>query len=68
MWIDTWVDSGKERVAESHTYGSLNYFHGVFLPEFLWSIILICLVHSPYFVYLKILTYVNTNFTEKVSG
>ena len=59
MWKDTWVDSGKERVPESHPYGSLNYFHGVFLLEFLWSIILIFLVHRPCFVYLKILTYGN---------
>ena len=35
--------------------GSLNHFYGVFLPGFLWLIILVCLAHSPYFLYLRIL-------------
>ena len=31
---------------ESHPRGSLNHFHGAFLPSFLWPIILLCLVLS----------------------
>ena len=30
-------------------------FYGAFLPSFLWPLILICLVHSPSLVYLRIL-------------
>ena len=33
----------------------LNYFNGAFLLGFLWRIILICLVPSPYLAYLRIL-------------
>ena len=40
------------RVTEPHPCGSLDYFCGTFLPGFLWRITLICLVHSPYLVYL----------------
>ena len=43
------------RVPEFHICGSLNYFYGVFLLDFLWPIILIFLDHSPYLVYLRIL-------------
>ena len=48
MWVDTWADSERERVPESHPGGSLNYFYGAFLLGVLWPIILVCLVHSPY--------------------
>ena len=37
------------------THGSLDCLHGAFLPVFLWPIILVCLVYSPYLVYLRIL-------------
>ena len=37
------------KVPESHCHGSLNYFYGAFLPGFLRSVVLICLVLSPYF-------------------
>ena len=43
----------RKRVAESH--GSLNYFYEEFLLGFLWPIILVCLVLSPYLIYLRIL-------------
>ena len=43
-----------ERGAESQPHGSLNYFYGTFLPGFLWPVILICLVHCLYLVYLRI--------------
>ena len=53
VWTDTQVNSERERVTELHPHGSVSYFYGAFLPGFLWPIILIFLVHSPYLVYLK---------------
>ena len=55
------------RVSESHLCGSLNYFYGAFLPGFLWPIILICLVHSPYLVYLRIFPCVHTQLLAKMN-
>ena len=52
------TDGLREHVAELHPCGSLNYFYGAFLSDFLWPIILICLVHSPYFVHLRILPWI----------
>ena len=49
----------RETESESHLHGSLNYFYGTFHLVFLWLIILICLVHSPHLVYLRILLYVH---------
>ena len=52
----------------------LNYFNGAFLLGFLWPILLICLVPSPCFDYLRILPYVHTHlltkmdFTQKAPG
>ena len=72
VWVGTPGDSEGE--SWSPPSGSLNYSYGVFLPGFLWLVNLICLVHSPYLVYLKILPCVlthllaKTDFTEKVSG
>ena len=72
LWIATQVDS--KSVAESSPCGSLNYFYVVFLLGFLWPIILICLVHSLYLVYLRILLCVHMHllakmdFTEKAYG
>ena len=73
MWIDPLADLGREWVTESHPCDGLNFFYGVFLMGFLWTI-LICLVHSPYLVYLRILLCEYTHllakmdFTEKASG
>ena len=67
MQTDMQVGSGRQN-------GSLNYFYGAFLLGFLWSIIFICLVQSPYLVYLRILPYVcmhllaKMNFTKKEYG
>ena len=47
VWIDTLV--GSER--QSCPPGSLNHLYGAFLPGFLWPVILICVVQSPYLVY-----------------
>ena len=55
VWTDTQADSGRETVAELHPHSILNYFNGMLLLVFLWPIILICLVHSLYLVYLRIL-------------
>ena len=49
------VDSERERIAESHLHGNWNCFYGSFLLDFLWPAIVICLVHSPYLVYFRIL-------------
>ena len=71
-----WVDMGRfrGRFPELHHGGSLNHFYGAFLPGFLWPIILICLVHSSYLVYLRILPFVHMHllarmdFTKKMNG
>lgn len=75
LWTDTQADSGKVPELLSHgPSGSLNYFYGVFLPYFLWPVIMICLVHGPYSLYLKILPCGRTHLlakmdpTEKASG
>ena len=60
-----WADSEKE-IVELRPRGSLNYFGGVFLPGFLWPIVLICLVHSPYLVYLRVLLCVLMNLLAKM--
>ena len=42
-------------MCELHPHDSLNHLDGAFLLGFLWPIIMICLVHSPYLAYLRIL-------------
>ena len=66
MWIDTQTDSGRERVAELHPWGNLYYFYGVSLLYFLWPIILICLVHSSYLVYLKVFPCIHMHVLAKM--
>ena len=72
MWIDRNRLSG--RILESHLCSSLNYLYVAFLLGFLWPIFLICLVQSPYLVYLRIPTMCahaslsQMDSTEKVSG
>ena len=58
----------RNRVAESHPRANLNYFYGTFLLGFLWPIIMICLVHSPYLIYLRIFPCVYTHPLAKVSS
>ena len=60
MWINTWADSEGESLS-----GGLNYLHGAFLLGFIRPIILICLVHNPYLVYLSILPCVCTHLLAK---
>ena len=64
MWIDTQVDPEREW----RPCGSLNHLHGAFLPGFLWPIILICLVLSPYLVHLRILPCVLAQLLAKVDS
>ena len=52
------------RVASSWQLKSLIW--GIFFPVFLWPVILICLVHSPYLVYLRILPSVRTHLLAKM--
>ena len=66
MWIDTQTDSGRERIAELHPWSNLYYFYGVSLLYFLWPIILICLVHSSYLVYLKVFSCIHMHVLAKM--
>ena len=50
-----WIDSHGRAQRESRLHGSLNHFYGAFLLGFLWSIILLCLVLSPYLIHLRVL-------------
>ena len=56
----------RERVPESFPFSGLSYFYGTFFPRFLWAIVLTCLVHSPYLVYLRILPCVCTHLLANV--
>ena len=58
----------RETESESHLHGSLNYFYGTFHLVFLWLIILICLVHSSYLMYLRILPCVRTQLLAKMDS
>ena len=71
--VDRHVGGLREREAEPGPHRDLNYFYGTFLPGFLWPVISICLVLSPYLVYLRLLPRAHTSlrqdgFTAKVSG
>ena len=57
-----------QRVAESHPHGSMNYFYGVISSGFFWPVILICLVHSLYLVYLRILPCMSTHLLAKMTS
>ena len=48
----------------SWPHGSLNHFFGVFVPDFLWPIILLCLVLSLYLVYLRVLPHVHVHISQ----
>ena len=56
----------RERIPESFPCSGLSYFYGIFLPGFLWTIILTCRVHSSYLVYLRILPCVCTHLSAKI--
>ena len=54
------------RVPETRYPGSLNHLHGAFLLVFLWPIILVCLVHGLYLVYLRTLPHAHMHLLAKV--
>ena len=54
------------RVPELRPQGSLYRLCGAFLLGFLWPIIMICLVRSPYLVHLRILLCVHTHLLAKM--
>ena len=54
-YVDRHTSRLRQRIPELRLSGSLNQLYGAFLLVFLWSVILICLAHSPYSVYLRIL-------------
>ena len=58
MWLDTRANLG------SWPHGSLNHFYGVFSPDFLWPVVLLCLVLSPYLVYLRVLPCVCVHISQ----
>ena len=58
----------RERVAESSPHGSWNYCYAAFLLGFLWAIILICLVQSPYLVYPRIFPRMHTHLLTKMDA
>ena len=71
--VDKHMSRFRGRVPELHSWGNLNHLYRAFLPVLLWSIIFICLVHSPYLVYHRIFPCVRTpllarmNFMGKAS-
>ena len=60
--------TGGRRVAKCMSQGSVNQFYGALLLDFLWPIVLICLVQRPYLVYLRILPYVHTQLLGKMDS
>ena len=64
MWINTRADSERE----SRPRGGLNHVCGAFLPGFLWTVTLLCLVLSPYLVYLGILPRVRAHLLAKMDS
>ena len=56
-----YMGSLRGRVTDLHPIGSLNFFYKAFLLNFLWPVIKISLVHSPYLLYLRILPRVFTH-------
>ena len=66
--VDRYTGRLRGRVPESCPHGSLPYFYGAFLLVSRWPVIFICLVHSPYLVYLRILPYVLMHLLAKMDS
>ena len=49
-------------------HGSLNHFYEAFLLDFLWPVISICLVLSPYLVCLRILPCAHVHHSAKMDS
>ena len=62
------MDRHTGKLRESRPRGSLNLSYGVFLLEFLWPIILLSLVLSPYVVYLKVLPCAHMHLSAKMDS
>jgi len=62
------VDRHMGRLIESCPHGGLNHSCGAFLSGFLWPIILICLVLSPYLANLRILPCVHVHLSAKTDS
>ena len=65
LWIDTQLSSERE----SCPCGSLDHFYyGAFLSDFLWPVLLLCLVLILYLVYLRILPGVHAYLLAKMES
>ena len=62
------ADRHMGRLRESCSHGGLNHLCGAFLSGFLWPIILICLVLSPYLANLRSLSCVCVHFSAKMDS
>ena len=62
------VDRHTGKLRESRLHGSLTLFCGVFLLDFLWSIILFSLVLRPYVVYLKVLPCAHVHLSARMDS
>lgn len=68
LHVDTHTGRFRGRVPELRPSVSLSYFYVVFPPGFLWPIILTCLVHSPYLMYLRNLPGVHMHLLAKMNS
>ena len=68
VYVDRYTGRLRGRAPESCPQSSLHYFYGTFLLVSLWPIILICLVQSPYLVYLRILSNVLMHLLAKMDS
>ena len=68
VYGDRYTGRLRGRAPESCPQSSLHYFYGTFLLVSLWPIILICLVQSPYLVYLRILSNVLMHLLAKMDS
>ena len=66
--VDRHMGRFRGQVPELRPSGSLSYFYVIFPPGFLWPIILTCLVHSPYLMYLRIFPGVRTHLLAKLNS
>ena len=62
------MDRHTGKLRESRLHGSLTLFCGVFLLDFLWSIILFSLVLRPYVVYLKVLPCAHVHLSARMDS
>lgn len=68
VWTETPTGRLRESVPELCPRGSVNYYNEASLPAFLWLVIMVRPVHSPYLVYLRILLCVRTCLLAKMDS